>query len=293
MRLKFALAGAAFCIAFVPLAWGETITVGGVDRSFILDAAPGPGPHPLIVALHGGGGSAPEFKADSGLTPVANAAGVSVVYPESLSRQWNDGRVGPWNKKVSQADDFGFLQGLVQDLVRRGVADPARITFTGISNGGMMSYAMACTTQLPIYAIMPVSANVDAGQDCSGAKVRLLNIVGTQDKVVPMQGGKVLFGFGQGAVESSDASFKMFLKAARCNGTDSHAMPNPAADGMTSVVTLGRGCAIAPVAQIVVSGGGHAWPGGQARLPRLLGYPTQDFQASQLAVQLATGETNF
>ncbi len=183
------------------------------------------------------------------------------------------------------------MQALVKDLVARGIADPSRIIFTGISNGGMMSFAMSCATSLPIYAVAPVSANVDAGQDCSGSHARLLNIVGTADSVVPMSGGPVLFGWGQGEVQSSQASFAKFLKANKCSGTISKPMPDSADDGMASQATVGTGCAQSPVAQIVVRGGGHAWAGARARLKRLLGEPTQDFSASQLVVDLALGKS--
>jgi polyhydroxybutyrate depolymerase len=293
MKLKFIAASFAVAAATVAAAQAETISVNGVTRSYILDAARGAGPRPLIVALHGGGGSAPEFERDSGLSPIANAVGVTVVYPESLTRQWNDGRAHGRNPRVDEADDVGFMQALVNDLVSKGVADPNHITFTGISNGGMMSFAMACRTSLPIYAIAPVSANVDVGQDCSSTHARLLNIVGTADRAVPMAGGPVLYGWGQGEVQSAQASFGMFLKAERCTGTKSISLPDAADDGMTSVANIGSGCAQSPVAQIVVQGGGHAWAGGRARLKRLLGEPTQDFSASQLVVRLASGENPF
>ena len=289
MRLTFT----ALLLAISPtLAAADTIDVGSSQRSYILDRATGNKPGPLIVGLHGGGGSATQFRTDSGLTPLANAAGVSVVYPESVTRQWNDGRARK-NSRVDKTDDLGFLKALVQDLVAKGVADPQRIIFTGVSNGGMLSYAMACNTDLSIYAVAPVSANVDQGMDCSHTRVRLLNIVGTADRIVPMQGGAVLFGFGQGAVESSSTSFTMFLKASDCKKTVAHALRDTANDGMTSNITLGDGCERSPVAQIVVEGGGHSWPGGLQAYGRKLGVATQDFAASKLVVDLALGKTDF
>ena len=283
----------ALLLALSPtLAAADTIDVGGTQRNYILDRASSNKPGPLIVGLHGGGGGAGQFKTDSGLTPLANAVGVSVVYPESVTRQWNDGRARK-NSRVDKTDDLGFLKGLVQDLVAKGVADPQRVIFTGVSNGGMLSYSMACNTDLPIYAVAPVSANVDQGMDCSHTSARLLNIVGTADRIVPMQGGAVLFGFGQGSVESSSTSFAMFLKASNCKKTVAHALQDTANDGMTSNIALGDGCERSPVAQIVVQGGGHSWPGGLQAYGRKLGVATQDFAASQLVVDLALGKANF
>ena len=292
MTQKFLAAVFAF-VTSLTTAQADAVSINGVARNYKLDEARGSGPRPLIVALHGGGGSAAQFKADSGLSPLATAKGVSVVYPESLTRQWNDGRAHGRNPKVDTADDFAFMRALVHDLVAKGIADPNRIVFTGISNGGMMSYAMACTTLLPIYAVVPVSANVDAGQECSSTHARLLNIVGTADRAVPMVGGPVLFGWGQGAVQSATASFDMFLKANHCSGTTSKPLPDSADDGMTSQAVMGTGCAQAPVAQIIVNGGGHAWAGGRPRLKRLLGEPTQDFSASAMVVDVALGKAPF
>ena len=284
---------AAFLLAASStLATADTISVGGTQRSYILERAATGKPAPLIVALHGGGGSAQQFRMDSGLTPMANAAGISVVYPESVTRQWNDGRARP-GSRVDKTDDLGFLKSLVQELVAKGVADPQRIIFTGVSNGGMLSYAMACNTDLPIYAVAPVSANVDEGMDCSHTSARLLNIVGTADRIVPMQGGTVLFGLGQGRVESSAQSFAMFMEAAGCSGTTSRELPNTVDDGMVSTVTIAKGCARSRIAQVVVQGGGHSWPGGQQAYGRKLGIATQDFSASQLVVDLALGKANF
>jgi len=134
MKQKF-LAAVLALVASVATAQADAISVNAVQRTYILDEARGSGPRPLIVALHGGGGSASQFKADSGLSPMATARGISVVFPESLTRQWNDGRAHFRNPKVDAADDFALMQALVKDLVAKGIADPNRIIFTGISNG--------------------------------------------------------------------------------------------------------------------------------------------------------------
>ena len=288
MRLKFAF---LFLALAAGSAGAEQINVNGVARTYILDRATTTKPGPVIIGLHGGGGSAAAFKQDTGLSPLANAAGVAVVYPETSSKQWNDGRIV--RKRLfhrAPADDMGFLQALVNDLVAKGIADPNRVIFTGISNGGMMSFAMACKSSIPIYAVVPISANLPVGLDCDRAKTRLINIVGTADRVVPMQGGPVLGGLEQGAVQSSQETFNEFLKSGGCNGTAKSDLPNVANDGMTSVSVSGVGCKLSPIRQIIVQGGGHAWAGGAAHLKTTTGSPTQDFSASQIVVQLATGK---
>jgi polyhydroxybutyrate depolymerase len=285
------LATAFVCLAVMcGSAFAETIDVGGVSREFILDGA-GRSPRPLIVALHGGGGAAREFKRSSGLSRIAVPAGIAVVYPETVGRTWNDGRTKGFRRNRETADDVGFLKALVNDLVAKGIADPKRIVFAGISNGGTMSFQMACASGLPIYGIAPVSANMNEGLDCSRSNARLLNIVGTADEIVPMSGGDVFGRMKRGRVQSSMATFAAFLKANGCSGRASTKLADNADDGMTSVLVRGEGCARNPVAQIVVDGGGHAWAGGKARLARLTGSPTQDFSASEMVVRFTLGQS--
>jgi polyhydroxybutyrate depolymerase len=287
MRLAILLT----CLALMcGAAVADTITVDGVLRDYIMDGA-GKKPKPLIVALHGGGGSAQEFKRTSGLSRVAVPAGTVVVYPETVGRTWNDGRIKKLRRKDETADDVGFLKALVNDLVAKGIADPQHVVLTGISNGGMMSFTMACSSGMPIYGIVPVSANMNEGLDCSRTQARLLNIVGTADKIVPMAGGDVFGRMKRGRVQSSMVTFAAFLNANACAGRATRKLADKADDGMTSVLVQGEGCAKSPVAQIVVDGGGHAWAGRKTRLEMITGKPTMDFSASEMVVRFILGQS--
>ena len=263
----------------------ETMTFDGVSREYILNRAPATGQAPLIVALHGAGGNAKQLRRNSGLAQAANKTGVTVVFADGVNKRWNDGRV----KSGNDADDVGFLTALVNKLVADGIADPNRIVFTGMSNGGIMSFTMACNSSLAIYAIAHVSANMPSGLDCARSKSRLLNIVGTEDKFVPIEGGTVAGRLKRGQVQSAADSLNSFLTASNCNGKTVVDLPNVAADGMTSTLTAGKNCDRAPIAQIVVNGGGHTWAGVHGPLEFLTGKPTMDFSATNMIVKLASG----
>ena len=43
-------------------------------------------------------------------------------------------------------DDVGFINAVVNDISANVGVDASRVYATGISNGGMMSYALACNT---------------------------------------------------------------------------------------------------------------------------------------------------
>jgi polyhydroxybutyrate depolymerase len=265
----------------------ETIDVNGVPREYILDVpAKTSGPAPLIVGLHGGLGTATQFRKLTVLHKVANRNGIVVVYPNGIDKGWNDGRTNRRGRLVRDTDDVGFLTALINDLVKRGIADPTRVVFTGISNGGHMSFKMACGSSIKTYGIAPVAANIPLPLDCSKTETRLLNLVGTADTLVPMQGGRIR----RGSVESSRDTFKNFLTTSGCTGSERKALKDMTDDGMTSVMISGTGCSTSPVTQIVVQDGGHAWAGSPGPLEWLTGKPTMDFSASEMVVRFTLGQ---
>jgi polyhydroxybutyrate depolymerase len=284
MRLGTAVVFLAFMCGS---AAADTIDVGGVTREYILETpAKTSGPAPLIVGLHGGFGTATQFRKLTGLHKIANRNGIVVVYPNGIDKGWNDGRTNRRGKLVRDTDDVGFLTALVNDLVKRGIADPAHIVFTGISNGGHMSFKMACGSSIKPYGIAPVAANIPVPVDCSRSQTRLLNLVGTADTLVPMEGGRMR----RGSVESSAATFKNFLVTNGCKGTERQPLANTVDDGMTAVMISGKDCSRSPVTQIIVQNGGHAWAGSPGPLEWLTGRPTMDFSASAMVVRFTLGQ---
>jgi polyhydroxybutyrate depolymerase len=123
----------AFLLSFSTLASADTIMVNGVARDYILDAPVNTKAAPLLVALHGSGGSDAQLRRTINLSAPANQAGIVVVYPNGIDKGWNDGRLNRRGRIIRDTDDVGFLTALVNDLVAKGVADPAHVVFTGIS----------------------------------------------------------------------------------------------------------------------------------------------------------------
>lgn len=90
-------------------------------------------PAPLVVLLHGAGGS--PRRAVDGLQRLAEAKGVIVMAPASRGTTWDlvaDGRFGA---------DARMLDALLRQLFVRYSIDPRRITVAGFSDGG--SYALS------------------------------------------------------------------------------------------------------------------------------------------------------
>ena len=100
----------------VPVVEGQrvqgTIEFNGGERTYTLVTPTSAGPIPLIIAMHGGGGSSDQFERTSGLTAVATAAGFAVLYPNGTAgrlglQTWNAGRCCAY-AVAEQVDDVGF-----------------------------------------------------------------------------------------------------------------------------------------------------------------------------------------
>ena len=122
----------------------------GLDIQGYLVEPEGPGPHPLVVLVHGGPVSAFRNHWSMGyiFTPLLVMNGYAVLHPNPRG---SAGRGHAFAAKVrgdmGGEDTFDIIAG-VQHLVARGAADPARIAVMGRSYGGFMSSWLVTQTDL-------------------------------------------------------------------------------------------------------------------------------------------------
>ena len=250
-------------------------------------------PVPLVLGLHGGGGTARSFDKGAGgqFAKQSNARGWVVVYPQGIRKGWNDGRVIRTRRDAqrSKVDDVGFVRKLIDRLHTTHGIDKTRVYATGISNGGFMSHRLAVELSDRIAAIAPVTANLSVVMSRKTPKaptpVMILN--GTKDPLVPYDGGQVrVLGQNRGAILSTDATIAWWRLHNRCSGTHTRvALPDRSPrDGTRVFVDKYTDCkGGAPVILVRVEGGGHTWPGGWQYLPRLLiGRVSRDIDGTQL-----------
>ena len=108
--------------------------------------------------LHGYSGSARQAERDYGWDGLADSEKFVVAYPDGLGRAWNvDGEGCCGRPGREGVDDVGFITAAVADIAENVGIDPARVYATGMSNGGIMSYTLACNTGI-FAAIGPVAA---------------------------------------------------------------------------------------------------------------------------------------
>ncbi|HNV72206.1 MAG TPA: PHB depolymerase family esterase, partial [Candidatus Ozemobacteraceae bacterium] len=106
----------------------------------------GSSPVPLLLVLHGGGGTGRgmQYLTLGRFNELAEREGFVVAYPDGLKKNWNDGRDVPASEAhASKLDDVGFLKALIQKLQTELSIDPSRIYACGISNGAFMSARLA------------------------------------------------------------------------------------------------------------------------------------------------------
>jgi polyhydroxybutyrate depolymerase len=155
-----------------------TLTFGGITRDYRLHVPPAAAygqSLPLVLNLHGATQNAQLEEITSDMDPNADMNGYLVAYPDgtriskvltpdpvakNAQYGWNAGQCCglPVTKHV---DDVGFLLRVIADIAARTPVDLRRVYMTGISNGGMMAYAMAAEASDHIAAISSVSGQVE------------------------------------------------------------------------------------------------------------------------------------
>ena len=254
----------------------STIQSGGLTRDYRLYVPAiytGTTSVPLVLNLHGytSNNLQQEFYGD--FRPIADTANFLVVHPNGTmdpngNRFWNTFNGG------SAVDDVAFLSALIDTLQATYNIDPNRIYSTGMSNGGFMSYTLACELNDRIAAIASVTGSMTAANlaACQPARpVPVMEIHGTADNIVPYNGANTLV-----SIPTLVAAWVAF----------NHANPTPVVtpvpntsttDGATAEHYLyGGGDNGSTVEHYKIIGGGHTWPGA---FP--VGVTNQDFSASR------------
>jgi polyhydroxybutyrate depolymerase len=239
---------------------------------------------PLVVVLHGNGGDGHQMRRFAHFDDLAARDGFVVAYPDGIGRHWNDGRP----ELATDVDDVEFLRALIEDLAVRYAVDRRRIYVTGMSNGAIMAYRLACEMSDRIAAIAPVAGELDEVPACaSGPPISVLAINGTADPIVPFAGGVV--GRNRGHVHAAGESVAVFARRAGCSiARASEDLPdNDPDDNTRSQRTRYTECQVGLAVDLVtVENGGHTWPGAQQYLPKgLIGPVSRDFDASVLIWQ--------
>ena len=263
----------------------SSLQVDGRERTYLMHLPPvydGKHPLPLIIVLHGGGGNAQGAVRMTGFNRKADKEGFVVVYPNGSGRlkarllTWNSGNCCGYALD-NNIDDVGFIRTLVDELVRTRGIDPKRVYATGISNGGMMAYRLACEVSDKIAAIAPVAGALNLENCRPAGPVSVIIFHGTADEHVRYDGGEPIRRADTHMRVDKPVSYAVsfWVKRNGCSET-----PQRGEKGSIRTQIYGGGKDGAEVALYTINGGNHAWPGGEASL--LGAEPTKEISATDL-----------
>lgn len=284
---------------------GQLVTSDGERRTFRV-ALPRnydqSTPAPLVFDFHGLGSEGFQQALVSGIDAAASQNGYIAVIPDGAvndllgTRLWNlaAGNEGPLADLA--VDDVAFVNELLDTLEAELCIDTARVYSMGLSNGGFFSTVLACEMADRIAAVATV-AGITHPDDCDPARpVPVLHFHGTDDDVVPFDGGaSSLTGQGGSLGDLEGEQLEDFADSlfqpieteveqwAEANGCD----PEPTVSEISAVVErrVFDSCGLdASVEFYVIEGGGHTWPGSIVMaFIDSLGFTTLDVSATQLA----------
>jgi len=241
----------------------QTLRFGGRTRTYLVHPPrgyDGKTPLPLVLVLHGALQGAAGVERMSGMSAKADKERFLVAYPNGTSRSglaptWNAGACCGY-AQINNVDDVGFLRALIDRLEHDYRVDPKRIFATGISNGGMMSYRLACEMADRVAAIAPVEGAQDI--DCRPSEpASVLIFHGTADLLVPYKGGSTPFQIGPKRADTPVSSTVAFwVKQDGCSTPPTHEETRQLRLDSYSGCKDGAG-----VTLYTIRGGHHMWPG--------------------------------
>ena len=230
---------------------------------------------PLVIYLHSYGWNAQQGMNYTLLNQVADTSGFIVVSPGAITN-WNSGVGDNPRWQTPNVNDVGFISALIDTVSSLYGINPERIYACGYSNGGFMSYKLACQLSDRIAAIASVGGVISTNTlaNCNPARsMPVLQIHGTEDSWVPISGTT--------GWNSVDETLNFWTGFNNCVQVDTTILQDvDPTDSCTVEKISYTNCANnINVIYYKVINGGHTWPGaGPAGYPA--GNTNQDFNAS-------------
>ncbi|MCC5923039.1 MAG: T9SS type A sorting domain-containing protein [Crocinitomicaceae bacterium] len=257
-----------------------TLTHGGLQRTYKIYVPAiydNNSSAPLLLNLHGYTSDMVEQEVYGDFRAIADTAGFILVHPNgtldlSGNRFWNA-------FSAFGVDDIGFLNALVQEIKQNYNINDNKIYSVGMSNGGVMSYILACQANSPFAAVGSVTGSMPVGsfQNCQANRpTPIIQIHGTDDQVLPIGGNAqfepiaqvVDFWVGHNDIPLNSS---IFIELPDINTND-----NSTAHQYIYCSDNNKPC---EVEYLEIQNGGHTWPGSIVPLPNM-GATNQDINAS-------------
>ena len=244
---------------------------------------------PLVMMLHGAGGSAKNVIESTGWQELGQKEGFVSLFPNGTPRNekraesflsnpqtWNDGGKNSLSSGASSAtaknvDDVGFLGELIARVCRDVKIDPTRIYVAGHSNGASMAYRFGSERPDIVAAVGVVAGHFSVDPKPLTSAVPLIQIVGDKDPFTPMEGGTA-------GVLGRTAIVPPALESPRTWASMLGLPTEPRVvrdDDTLKILEWGPSTSGAEVRSVIIKGHGHSYPSPNDRFhPPLLFGPT-------------------
>lgn len=203
---------------------------------------------PLVVVIHGWGFTAEQIEGDYGWNDLAERHQFIVAYPQGVGLSFNAAGDCCGPAADNDVDDVVFITAMVERLQKDLPIDDNRIYAAGMSNGGVMAYALACRTSL--FAAIGVVAGTQVGTCDEPRPMSVIQVHGLADTIVRFDGGPAVV---PGAQPVRDV-FERWLRISMCE--------KPQRSRSGPAITARAECADGrEVTLVTIDGEGHTWPG--------------------------------
>jgi polyhydroxybutyrate depolymerase len=255
------------------------LTIGGRVRDYRLHVPPAAAAGralPLVLNLHGATQNGQLEELQTGMDASADRDGYLVAYPDGTRIEKTltpdpvagDAQYGfnagaccgdPSTKKI---DDVDFVLAVISDIAARTPVDLRRVYVTGMSNGGMMAYAMAAEASTHIAAIASVAGQVELASIHPKRPVPTLEFHSVDDPVARFE--------GTAGAQPPDRYSVMdgidaWVRADGCDSTPHDGTPivgTGTSAGLGATLVTYSGCRAGTKVELWrLSGSGHVWPG--------------------------------
>lgn len=219
---------------------------------------------PVVFNFHGGGMTMTEQMFYTGMNRSADKNEYLVVYPQGIKQDWN---VGFDMSYQFGSNDVGYVNALLEVLLKQYRIDPARMYATGLSRGGFFCQRLAAELPEKFAAIASVGGTLPDSVAYFHKKhtaIPMMIIHGTADEIVAYNGKDK-------AYRSADATYQYWKKH---NGLET------TKESIKSIDKIKEDSTSLQIVQITENGvevqlvsinrGGHTWPGTD---PFNIGFP--------------------
>jgi polyhydroxybutyrate depolymerase len=230
---------------------------------------------PLVLILHGAGGSGAGALDKNGWAAKADKEGFIAAAPDGLPAfpllpanfrsnppLWNTGQLKAGTPRAA-IDDVAFIKQLLGELQQKAPYDESRVFCAGHSNGGGMTFRLATELSQRLAAIGTVAGMLVAKDPQPKKPLPTLCILGDKDPLLPIGGGEIKLPWGTRQNPPVAEPLAAWAKAIGCeaepktvsdkDGLKKVEYPSKSGGPMLTVVTI--------------AGHGHHWPGGKVTLP--------------------------